>query len=213
MGVGGRLANRRSMRDNAPTLNRNQTNPAIRRMSFTTTEIEARDDLPPAVTERQSHELSTEAASNAKPVAESEPECDRPPRTLLRRADQLGIAVLSLFALVTIGGYWINQAVVRHRVIDLDKAPPLDPSFRVDINSADWPELAQLPEMGESLARKIVTWRKEHGPFKDLTDLRRVKGIGPKKFEAVRPFLRPIERAAATADRDVAEQEKSVSSH
>jgi competence protein ComEA len=77
----------------------------------------------------------------------------------------------------------------------------------------DWPELAQLPEMGESLARKIVAWRKEHGPFKDLTDLRRVKGIGPKKYEAVRPFLRPIERAAATADRDVAEQEKSLGPH
>ena len=43
--------------------------------------------------------------------------------------------------------------------------------------------------MGESLAQKIVAWRKEHGPFKDLTDLRRVKGIGPKKFEAIRPFL------------------------
>jgi competence protein ComEA len=213
MGVGGRLANRRSMRDNAPSLDRAQTNPAIRRMSFTTTETEARDDLPPAVTERQSQELSTEAALNAKSVAESEPECDRPPRTLLRRADQLGIAVLSLFALVAIGGYWINQAVIRHRVIDLDKAPPLDTGFRVDINSADWPELAQLPEMGESLAQKIVAWRKEHGPFKDLTDLRRVKGIGPKKYEAVRPFLRPIGRAAAAADRDVAELEKSLSSH
>jgi transcriptional accessory protein Tex/SPT6 len=67
--------------------------------------------------------------------------------------------------------------------------------------------------MGESLAQKIVAWRKEHGPFKELSDLRHVKGIGPKKFEAVRPFLRPIERAAATADRDVAEQEKSLSSH
>lgn len=182
-------------------------------MGLRTADIEARDDLPPAVTERQSHELSTESASNAKPVAEGEPECDRPPRTLLRRADQLGIAALSLFALIAIGGYWINQAIVRHRVIDLDKAPPLDPGFRVDINSADWPELAQLPEMGESLAQKIVAWRKEHGPFKDLTDLRRVKGIGPKKYESVRPFLRPIERAAARADRNVAEQDKSLSSH
>ncbi len=128
-------------------------------------------------------------------IGEPDPKSDRPPRTLLRRADQLGIAVLSLLALVMIGGYWVHQAVIRHRLIDLDKAPLLDPTFRVDINSADWPELAQLPEMGESLAQKIVAWRKEHGPFKDLSELRRVKGIGPKKFEAIRPFLRPVEPA------------------
>jgi hypothetical protein len=63
---------------------------------------------------------------------------DRPPRTLLRRADQIGIAVVALFAIVAIGGYWLNQAVLRERVIDIEKAAPLDPGFRVDINSAEW---------------------------------------------------------------------------
>jgi hypothetical protein len=63
---------------------------------------------------------------------------DRPPRTLLRRADQLGIAALALFALVAIGGYWLDQAVLRERLIDIEKASPLDAGFRVDINSADW---------------------------------------------------------------------------
>jgi competence protein ComEA len=67
--------------------------------------------------------------------------------------------------------------------------------------------LAQLPEMGESLAQKIVAWRKEHGPFKDLSELRHVKGIGPKKFEAIRPFLRPIDRATASAGHDMAERD------
>jgi competence protein ComEA len=131
---------------------------------------------------------------------------DRPPRTLLRRADQLGIAALALFALVAIGGYWLDQAVLRERLIDIEKASPLDAGFRVDINSADWPELAQLPEIGESLARQIVAWRGAHGPFKDVSDLRRIKGIGPKKFEAIRPFLRPIVQAAARSERAVAKQ-------
>src|SRR5260221_5620460 len=107
---------------------------------------------------------------------------ERPPRILLRRADQLGIAVVALFAIVAIGGYWWNQAVLRGRVVDIEKAAPLDPGFRVDINSAEWPELAQLPEIGESLARQIVAWRMAHGPFKDVSDLRRVKRIGPKTF-------------------------------
>ncbi|HEV3415625.1 MAG TPA: helix-hairpin-helix domain-containing protein [Pirellulales bacterium] len=138
----------------------------------------------------------------------NEPNPDRPPRTLLRRADQLGIAVLTLFALVAIGGYWLNQAVLSRRTIDLDKAAPRDPMFRVDLNSADWPELAQLPEIGETLARQIVAWREAHGPFKDASDLRRIKGIGPKKFEAMRAFLRPLGPAAAGADSAVADERR-----
>jgi competence protein ComEA len=177
-------------------------------MSSIAPETEAHDALPPAAREGQPPGASADAATHATTTSQSEPQSDRPPRTLLRRADQLGIAVLSLFALITIGGYWVHQAVIQHRLIDLDKAPPLDPTFRVDINSADWPELAQLPEMGESLAQKIVAWRKEHGPFNELSDLRHVKGIGPKKFEAIRPFLRPIERPSNAADRGVAEQEQ-----
>ena len=133
----------------------------------------------------------------------------RPPRTLLRRADQVGIAVLALFALISIGGYWLSQAVIRGRAIDIEKAPPLDPGFRVDLNSADWPELAQLPEIGESLARQIVAYRTAHGPFRDVSELRRVKGIGPKKFEAVRPFLRPIGRREES-QRAVAKEEQAA---
>jgi competence protein ComEA len=140
------------------------------------------------------------------PTSESNP--DRPPRTLLRRADQLGIAVLTLIALVTISGYWLNQAVLSHRVIDLDKAAPRDPMFRVDVNSADWPELAQLPEIGETLARQIVAWREAHGPFKDVSDLHRIKGIGPKKFEAIRPFLRPLGPTPPAADRSIADERR-----
>jgi competence protein ComEA len=133
---------------------------------------------------------------------------DRPPGILLRRADQLGIAVVALFAIVAIGGYWLDQVVLRGRVIDIEKAAPLDPGFRVDINSAEWPELAQLPEIGESLARQIVAWRTVHGPFRDVSELRRVKGIGPKKFEAIRTFLRPIGPAAAGSERAVAKQDQ-----
>jgi competence protein ComEA len=151
----------------------------------------------------QEDRLKDDSVSHAPDAAS-----DRPPRTLLRRADQLGIAVLSLFAIVAIGGYWLDQAVLRERVIDIEKARPLDPGFRVDINSADWPELAQLPEIGESLARQIVAWRAAHGRFGDLSDLRRVKGIGPKKFEAIRPFLRPIEPAAPASQRAVADNQR-----
>jgi competence protein ComEA len=111
---------------------------------------------------------------------------------LLRRADQAAIAAVALVAIVLIGGYWLVQAKIRHRVIDLDTTPPRVAVFQVDLNKADWPELLQVPDMGETLARAVVAWRAAHGPFRDIGDLRKVKGIGVKKFAAMKPFLKPI---------------------
>ena len=54
------------------------------------------------------------------------------------------------------------------------------------------PELAELPGVGETLARRIVEVRRERGPFADHEDLRRVRGIGPRTLERLRPYLLPM---------------------
>jgi hypothetical protein len=69
----------------------------------------------------------------------------------------------------------------------------------VDPNTAEWPELAQLPGIGPSLAKRIVAFRDQRHPllppnarvFETPTDLVGVKGIGVKTLARVRPFLRP----------------------
>ena len=73
--------------------------------------------------------------------------------------------------------------------------------FTVDVNSATWPELVQLPEVGETLAKRIVEVRAESGPYLDHEDLRRVPGIGPKTLDRIRPYLRPIPNAETVAGR------------
>ena len=69
----------------------------------------------------------------------------------------------------------------------------------MDINSADWPELLQLPGIGETLAHRIVESRQSRGPFADNDDLRRVRGIGPKTLEQIRPYLRPMPDSKSVA--------------
>ncbi len=64
------------------------------------------------------------------------PDSSLPPRPLLRRADQLAIAAVALLALVGIGGYWYTQAVLRGRLIDIDRAGPPHVAYQIDINSA-----------------------------------------------------------------------------
>jgi len=59
----------------------------------------------------------------------------------------------------------------------------------VNPNKASLEALQALPGVGEKMAARIVEER-GNGPFKDLEDLQRVKGIGPKKAEKMRPWLR-----------------------
>jgi competence protein ComEA len=56
-----------------------------------------------------------------------------------------------------------------------------------------------MPGVGEVLAKRIVTDRETNGPFQDHSDLRRVRGIGPKTLDGMRPYLVPMPEAAATA--------------
>lgn len=61
--------------------------------------------------------------------------------------------------------------------------------FQVDVNRATWIEWAQLDGIGETLAKRIVADRQENGPFQSVEDLRRVKGIGAKTLDKMRPHL------------------------
>jgi competence protein ComEA len=115
------------------------------------------------------------------------------PHWLLRRADQAVVAVLVSVGLATTIGWWIAQGGLQGRLIEIDRAGPQTAQFQVDINEADWPELAELPGIGQTLSHRIVACRRADGPFIDHDDLRRrVRGIGPKTLEAIRPYLRPM---------------------
>ena len=77
-------------------------------------------------------------------------------RPLLRRLDQAVVAVLVAGALVGMAVYWVVQGGPRGELIEIDRAEPLSARYLVDINKAEWFELAELPEVGETLARRII---------------------------------------------------------
>ncbi len=67
---------------------------------------------------------------------------------------------------------------------------------RIDPNIATWQELAVLPQIGESRAKEIITYREAfvarqtNAPaFADPEDLLNVKGIGPAMLATIRPHL------------------------
>jgi competence protein ComEA len=60
----------------------------------------------------------------------------------------------------------------------------------LDINGASLEQLKTLPGVGDVIARRIVDFRQEHGPFRRVEDLMRVKGIGEKSLERLRPYIK-----------------------
>lgn len=81
------------------------------------------------------------------------------------------------------GGDPVRQAA-RSRQAE-ERARPLAPGERVDVDRATAEDLARLPRVGPSLARRIVEERDAHGPFRSLAGLARVAGVGPRLLGAL----------------------------
>jgi competence protein ComEA len=60
---------------------------------------------------------------------------------------------------------------------------------KININTASSKELEELPGIGEVLAQRIVSYRETNGPFKSIEDLKKVSGIGERKFEAIKDLI------------------------
>ncbi|MCX7795256.1 MAG: helix-hairpin-helix domain-containing protein [bacterium] len=60
---------------------------------------------------------------------------------------------------------------------------------KININTATAKELEELPGIGPTLAGKIISYRETNGPFKNIEDIKKVSGIGEKKFEAIKDLI------------------------
>lgn len=69
------------------------------------------------------------------------------------------------------------------------RSSPLGPGERLDPNRASAAELDRLPGVGPSIAEAMVRVRDAQGPYRDLQDLRRVRGVGPALLERIGPDL------------------------
>jgi competence protein ComEA len=121
------------------------------------------------------------------------------PRLTLRRNDQAVVATFLAVALVILAGSWLWHRTFGVGLVDIERAEPVAIQFQIDVNRADWPELALMPNIGEQLSKRIVADRAERGAYKNWDELLRVRGIGPKTLEGMKPFLMPLPSSADKA--------------
>lgn len=60
----------------------------------------------------------------------------------------------------------------------------------VDINTAGLEELDKIPEVGATIAQRIIDYRTVNGPFKEIEEIQKVKGIGSGvTYSKMRDFI------------------------
>jgi uncharacterized protein len=65
----------------------------------------------------------------------------------------------------------------------------------VDANTASPALLGHVSGLSKGVASNVVAHRNEHGPFAKRSDLKKVKGLGPKAYQQAAGFLRVPESA------------------
>jgi competence protein ComEA len=66
-------------------------------------------------------------------------------------------------------------------------------TFPLDLNHARIEELMALPGIGPKLAQRVVEYRQSQGGFRNVDELRKVRGIGQKRMERLRPLVVTVE--------------------
>lgn len=59
----------------------------------------------------------------------------------------------------------------------------------ININKACVDELSQLKFIGPKFAERIVQYRTEHGPFEQVEDIMKVRGVGQKALDANKDII------------------------
>lgn len=60
---------------------------------------------------------------------------------------------------------------------------------RININTADFGQLQDIPGVGPVTAEKIIEYRENNGRFSDIEELKEISGIGDKTFEEMIEYI------------------------
>jgi len=102
--------------------------------------------------------------------------------------------VLYLFVLIVLFGSSLQVAFKKYpslgdivNLIDSDRI-----YYKVDINTASFEELVNIPYIGEYTANNIIKYRQEQGSFANIEQVKNVKGIRDKNYQRFYKYLKVL---------------------
>lgn len=105
------------------------------------------------------------------------------------RVEAIVVLVLATLFLV-----WVVVIVVRQNRagegIEVIRGQADADPYLVDLNTADVQELMLLPGIGKVRSQRIIDWRKEHGAFTSLDQVRKATGLSANGIEKLKPYVR-----------------------
>lgn len=113
----------------------------------------------------------------------------------MRKSSILLCGAIALILTFALGVSTDRRAETSFKIIRATPSPtvaaeiPDTHSRFININTATAAELTGLDGIGEVISQKIVEYRTAHGGFKSIEEIMNVKGIGEKKFAAIRDSI------------------------
>jgi competence protein ComEA len=83
----------------------------------------------------------------------------------------------------------IRQGEIKVRINRMDANKLLVFSLPLDLNRVSKEDLCLIQGIGESLAQEIIAYRERRRGFRSVEELKKVKGIGEKKYQSVKNFF------------------------
>lgn len=115
-----------------------------------------------------------------------------------QKSFDFSFVLLTVIAVLSIAGcvLYYQKALVpidNSYTVSADKASSSAESQykngKVNINTADIETLCTVKYIGESKALEIVAHRITNGEFKDISEIKNVKGIGDATFEKIKDYI------------------------
>lgn len=95
----------------------------------------------------------------------------------------------SIAALLQAAGGAISGADLGRMKLHIPRPGEGEPVQKIDINRAEAWLLAALPGIGETRAKAIVEYRRQHGPFRNINELTKVAGIGTTTYQQIKDLI------------------------